>query len=168
MRHIHTSSVSRHLVTRGNNKIMRNLHHTLAALKRHFPASLVVPLPNSEQISHPSSSHIYTKSTPNHINHHYAPSVTLTHTSFLQLHPHTHHIVTPGFVDRPRWSYCTAGQMDGEAGWWMTSGNIELPPLARVMGVGRQQQQQQRNNFGAARKFSVDESNIRRRRKYTA
>ena len=27
--------------------------------------------------------------------------------------------------------------MDGEAGWWTTSG---LPPLARVMGVGRQQQ----------------------------
>ena len=31
--------------------------------------------------------------------------------------------------------------MDGEAGWWTTSGNIGLPPLARAMGVGRQQQQ---------------------------
>ena len=31
--------------------------------------------------------------------------------------------------------------MDGEAGWWTTSGNIGLPPLARVMGVGSQQQQ---------------------------
>ena len=31
--------------------------------------------------------------------------------------------------------------MDGEAGWWTTSGNTGLPPLARVMGVGRQQQQ---------------------------
>ena len=30
--------------------------------------------------------------------------------------------------------------MDGEAGWWTTSGNIGLPPLAMVMGVGRQQQ----------------------------
>ena len=29
--------------------------------------------------------------------------------------------------------------MDGEAGWWTTSGNIGIPPLARVMGVGRQQ-----------------------------
>ena len=29
--------------------------------------------------------------------------------------------------------------MDREAGWWTTSGNIGLPPLARVMGVGRQQ-----------------------------
>ena len=35
--------------------------------------------------------------------------------------------------------------MDGEAGWWTTCGNIGLPPLARVMGVGRQQQQ---NNLG--------------------
>ena len=56
------------------------------------------------------------------------------------MHPHTHHIVDPGFVDRPRRSDCTAGQMDGEAGWWTTSGNIGLPPLARAMGVGRQQQ----------------------------
>ena len=31
--------------------------------------------------------------------------------------------------------------MDGEAGWWTTSGNIGLLPLVRVMGVGRQQQQ---------------------------
>ena len=30
--------------------------------------------------------------------------------------------------------------MDREAGWWTTSGNIGLPPLARAMGVGRQQQ----------------------------
>ena len=29
--------------------------------------------------------------------------------------------------------------MDGEAGRWTTSGNIGLPPLARAMGVGRQQ-----------------------------
>ena len=30
--------------------------------------------------------------------------------------------------------------MDREAGWWTTSGNIGLPPLARVMGMGSQQQ----------------------------
>ena len=35
--------------------------------------------------------------------------------------------------------------MDGEAGWWTTSGNIGLPPLARAMGVGRQQRVM--NNF---------------------
>ena len=32
--------------------------------------------------------------------------------------------------------------MDGEAGWWTTSGKIRLPPLAMVMGVDRQQQKQ--------------------------
>ena len=32
--------------------------------------------------------------------------------------------------------------MDGEAGWWTASGIIGLPPpLARVVGVDRQQQQ---------------------------
>ena len=121
-------------------KYCAHLHHTLAALKRDFPASLVAALPNSEQTNLPSSNHTYIKSTPKHIHHHCVPSVTSTrHTSSLQLHPHTHHIVTPGFVDRPRRSDCTAGQMDGEAGWWTTSGNTGLPPLARVMGVGRQQ-----------------------------
>ena len=37
--------------------------------------------------------------------------------------------------------------MDREAGWWTTSGNVGLPPLARVMGVGRQQQQQDRDTL---------------------
>ena len=50
-----------------------------------------------------------------------------------------HHIVTPEFVDIPCQSECTAGKMDREAGWWTTSGKIGLLPLARVMGVGRQQ-----------------------------
>ena len=36
--------------------------------------------------------------------------------------------------------------MDGEAGWWTTSGNIGLPPLARVLGVGRLSRQQQHAN----------------------
>ena len=32
--------------------------------------------------------------------------------------------------------------MDGDTGWWTTSGKIGLPPLARGMGVGRQPRQQ--------------------------
>ena len=32
--------------------------------------------------------------------------------------------------------------MDGEAGWWTTSANIGLPPLARAMGVGSQQHEE--------------------------
>ena len=56
-----------------------HLHHTLAALKRYFPASLVITLPNLEQINLPSSNHTNTKSTQKHIHHHYATSVTSTH-----------------------------------------------------------------------------------------
>ena len=63
-----------------------HLHHTLAALKRYFPASLVASLPNSDKINLISSIHTYAKSRPKHIYHHYAPSVTLTHTQ------DTHHL----------------------------------------------------------------------------
>ena len=98
MRYILTSIVSRHLVTRGINKILRIPPSHICSSEEIIPASLVAPMPKPEQINH-----TYTKSTPNHIHHHYAPSVTHTrHTLSLQLHPHTHHIVTPGFVDRPR------------------------------------------------------------------
>ena len=40
-------------------------------------------LHDSEQINHPSSNNTYTKSTPNHIHHHYSPSVTLTHMTHI-------------------------------------------------------------------------------------
>ena len=60
-----------------------HLHHTLAALKRDFPASFVAPLPNSEQTNLPSSNHTYTKSTTKHIHHHYAPSITSIHTTHI-------------------------------------------------------------------------------------
>ena len=133
MRHIHTSIVSRHLATRGNNKILCTPPPHISISEEILPCITRHTLAHLKQINHNSSNHIYTKSTPNHTHHHYAPFVTLTHmTHTLQLHPHTHHIATPGFVDKPRRSDCTAG-------WWTTIGNIELPPLARVMGVGKHQ-----------------------------
>ena len=115
-----TSIVSRHQATSGNNKILHTPAPHISSSEEILPASRVAQI-------------IFT---------HYAPlcNIHTRHTSSLQLHPHTHHIVTPGFVDRPCRSNCTAGEMDGEPGWWTTSGNIGLPPLARVMGVGRQQQ----------------------------
>ena len=92
----------------------RRLH---SHYKRHKdPVSLVTPVPNSEQINLPSSNHTYTRSTPKHIQHHYAPLVTSTHTTSLQLHPHTHHIVIPGFVDRPRWERGSCW-LDGGISW---------------------------------------------------
>ena len=82
MCHIHISIVSKHLATRGNKKILRTPPPHLSR-SEDFPESLVAPLPNSEQINLPSSNHIYTKSTPTHIHHHYAPSITSTHTQHL-------------------------------------------------------------------------------------
>ena len=82
MRHIHTSIVSRHLATRGNNNILRTPPPTSSS-EEILPASLVAPLPSSEQTNLPSSNHTYTKSTPKHIHHHYAPSVTSTHTTHI-------------------------------------------------------------------------------------
>ena len=76
-----TSIVSRHLATRGNMKILRTPAPHGSCSEEILPASLVAPLPHSEKINHPSSDHINTKSTPIHILHHYALSVTLTHTT---------------------------------------------------------------------------------------
>ena len=132
MCHIHTSIVSRHLATRGNNKILRTPPPNISNSEEILPR-LDAPLLNSAQMNNLSSSYIYTKSTQNHIHHHYAPSVTLTHIipSIAPTYaPHCHTL-----------SDCTAGQMDGEAGWWTTSGKIRLLPLERVMVVGRQQEQ---------------------------
>ena len=83
MCHIHTSIVSRHLATRGINKILRTLPPHISSSEERLPASLVAPLSNSEQTNLPSSNHTYTKSTPKHIHHHYAPSVTSTHTTHI-------------------------------------------------------------------------------------
>ena len=120
MRHIYTSIVSRHLATKGNNKILRTPPPHIISSEKIPPASLVALLPNSEQINHPSSKHTCTKSTPNHIHHHYAPSVTLTHTHDTPHLFNCTHIVTPGFVDIPagvtallaRWTEKLAGGSD--------------------------------------------------------
>ena len=160
LHHIHTSIVSRHLATSGNNKILRTspphiisseemLHRitrrTLAQLRTNKSPFLKSYLQKVDAKSHPSPL------CPLCNTH------THGHTSSLQLLPHTHHIVTPGFVDRPRRSDCTAGQMDGEASWCTTCGNIGLPPLARVMGVGRHQPPpHQQNNIVYNEHFCIE------------
>ena len=103
--------VSRHLATRGNNKILRTppphissseerpprlTHRTLAQLRTNKSPFLKSYLHKVDAKSHPS------------------PLCPLrnTHTPSLQLHPHMHHTVTPGFVDRPHWSDGAAGKME--------------------------------------------------------
>ena len=145
MRHIHTSIVSRHLATRGNNKILRTppphtssseeilprlTRRTLARLRTNKSPFLKSYLHKVDAKTQPSPLCPLCNIHTNDTHHIFNCTHTRTTLSPMDL-----------WTDR---SDCTAGQMDGEAGWWTTSGNIGLPPpLSRVMGVGRQQQQQQ-------------------------
>ena len=143
MCHIHTIIVSRHQATRGNYKILRTppphtssseetlphlTHRTLAQLRTNKSPFLKSYLHKIDDKTHPSPLCPHTSTHTTHIISSTAP----TYSS------HCH----PWISGQTRRSYCTTGQMYGEAGWWTTSGNIGLPPLSRVMGVGRQQQQQ--------------------------
>ena len=143
MRHIHPSIVSRNLATRGNNKILHTLPHTLAALKRDFPASLVTPLPSSEQTNLPFSNHTFTKLTPK------------THPSLLcplcNIHTHnTHHLFNCTHIRTtlspldlrtdPAGVTALLARWTEKLARGPQAGTSDSPPLARVMGVGRQQQ----------------------------
>ena len=94
--------------------------------------------------------------TPSFSNHAYTKCDTNSHPLLLCPPCNTHifnctqirtTLVTPEVMDRLRRSDVTAGQMDGEAGWWTTSDKIRLPKLARVKGMGRQQLQRLLNNI---------------------
>ena len=115
-----------------------HLHHTLGALKRDFPASLVTPLPNSEQANLPSSNHTYTKSTPTHFHHHCAPSVTSTHTTHIisstapTYAPHCH----PWICGKTplEWLHCWP---DGRRSWLVDhKREHRTPPNSKGHGCG--------------------------------
>ena len=134
MRHIHTSIVSMHLATRGNNKILRTPQPHISSSEEILPRLTRRTLAQLRSNKSPFlKSYLRKVDAKSHPSPLFPLCNTHTHDT------HTHHTVTPGYVDRPRWCECTAGQMDGEADWWTTSGKIGLPPQERVMGVGRQQ-----------------------------
>ena len=128
MHHIHTPIVSRHLATRGNNKILRTpLPHISSSeeiLTRLTRRTI------SQLRTNKCSNHTYTKSTPNRIHHHYAPFVTLAYTTHIisSSAPTYASYCHPWICGQTLRSDCTAGQMDGETGWWTTNGKIGLPP----------------------------------------
>ena len=119
MCHIHTSIVSKHLATRGNKKI-------LCTPPPHISGSEDI-LPHLTYRTHVqlrTNKSPFLKTYLHKFNgkSHPSPLCPICNT-------HTHHLFncTPEFVDRPRRSDCTAGQTDGEAGWWTTSSKIRLP-----------------------------------------
>ena len=83
-RHIHTSIVSRHLVTRGNNKILRTPPPHIISSEEIIPRITRRTLAQLRTTNSPFLKSYLQKSKPNHIHHHYVPSITVTHD--------THHL----------------------------------------------------------------------------
>ena len=142
MRHIHTSFVSKHLATRGNNKILHTLPPHISSSEKILPRLTRCTIAQLRTNQSPFLKSYYTMSTPNHINHHYAPCITLTHTThiisstaptYAPHYPHWICVQTP-----PEWLHCWP---DGRRSWLVDHKREDrTPPLVRVMGVCRQQQ----------------------------
>ena len=139
MSHIHTSIDSRHLATRGNKKILRTPPPHIISSEEILPRLTGCTLAQLRTNKSPFHNSYIQKITsiPS------IPTHTHTHTTHIissSTAPRydTRHVVTLGFVDRPRWNDGTAGLMDGLAGWWTSSVKIGLPTLVRVKGMCRQ------------------------------
>ena len=120
MRHIHTSIVSRHLATRGNNKTLRTPPPHISSSEERLPRLTRRTLAQFRTNKSP-----FLKSYLHKVDAKSITSITTLpplhhphtrHTPSLQLQPHTYHTVTPGFVDRPSWSDGVAGQIESYAG----------------------------------------------------
>ena len=110
MYHIHTYIVSKHLATRGNNKKTHTPPLHIGSSEEILPClttcHILVQLRTDKSPFLKSYLHkVDTKSHPSPL----CPLSHTGHTSSLQLHPHTHHVVTPRFVDRPFRSDGTTG-----------------------------------------------------------
>ena len=144
MRHIHTSIVSRHLATWGNNKILRIppphtssseeilprlTPHTLAQLRTNKSPFLKSYLHKVDAKTHPSPlcplCNIHTHDT------HHLFNFTHIRTTLSPLDLWTDPAGVTALL--ARWTEKLAGGPQ--------AGTSDSPPLARVMGVGRQQQQ---------------------------
>ena len=141
MRHIHTSIVSRHLATRGNNKILRTppphtssseeilprlTRRTLAQLRTNKSPFLKSYLNKADAKTHPSPLfplyNIHTYDT------HHLFNCTHIHTTLSPLDLWTDPAGVTALL--ARWTEKLAGGPQ--------AGTSDSPPLARVMGVGRQ------------------------------
>ena len=134
--HIYCLYASSH---KSNNKILRTPPVHISSSEEILHALFVAPLPNSEQINHPSSNHIYTKSTPYHIHHHYAPSVTHTdthdtHHLFNFTHIRTTLSPLDLWADPSEWPHCWP---DGRRNWLVDhKREHRTPPTSKGHGNG--------------------------------
>ena len=136
MRHIYTSIVSRHLATRGNNKILFTPPPHISSSEEILPRLTFAKLRQNNSPFLKSYLHkVDAKSHPSPL------------CPFCNTHIHNISSTAPKYATRfhlwicghtPPKCVCTAGQMDREAGW-SSSEEIGFPPLEMVMGVSRQQ-----------------------------
>ena len=128
----HKNKHAPYTYTRGNNKILRTPPpHTSSSeeiLPRPTRRTLAQPRTNKSPFLKSYLHKVDTKTHPSPL----CPLCNI-HTSSLQLHPHTHHIVAPGVVDRPRGRDCTAGQIS-----WLVDHKREhrTPPTSKSHGSG--------------------------------
>ena len=106
------------LATSGNHKILRTSPPHISSSEEILPRltrrTLAQLRPNKSPFLKSYLHKVDVKSHPSPLFP-LSNTVSLTHTTYIisLLHPHTNHIVTPEFVDRPRRSDCPTGQMDG-------------------------------------------------------
>ena len=148
MRHIHTSIVSKHLATRGNGETLRTQPSHISSSEEILPCITQRTLAQLKQTNLPSSNRTDIKSTTKHIHHHYAISVTSTHTTnaISTTAPtyalRSHHWI--GGQTLLKWWSCWS---DGGISWLVDhKRDHRNPPLTRVNRVGRQQQRISRVN----------------------
>ena len=141
MRHIHTSIVFTHLATRGNNKILRTPPPHIGSSKEILPR-----LTRRTRAQLRKNKSPFLKSYLHKVDakSHSSPLCPLCNTHTYDTHHLfncTHIRTTLSSLDLGTVPAGLTALLGGEAGWWTTSGNIGLPPIARVMGVGKQHKQ---------------------------
>ena len=143
MRHIHTSIVSRHLVTRGINKILRILPPHISSSEEILPRLTRRTLAQLRTNKSP-----FLKSYLHKVDAKTYPSPLCP---LCNIHTHdTHHLFNCTHIRTtlsPLDLWTNPARVTALLARWMEklaggpqAGTSDSPPLARVMGVGRQQQ----------------------------
>ena len=128
-----------HFATGGNNYILRTPQAHIIRFEEILPHSLIAHFPNQNKLITPPQINIHkvdTKSHPSSLFPLCNTRIYNTHHFFNCTHIRT--TLSPQDLWTDPRSDCTASQMDGEAGWWTTRGNIGPSPTSKGHGVGRQ------------------------------
>ena len=138
MSHIHTSIISRHLASKGNNKLLRTPPPHISSSEQILHRLTRPTIAQLRTTNLPFSDHTYIKSTPNNIPHHYAPYTTPTHT--------TDSIYSTASTYAPLCHQIILGQaplewlsswLDGDMRWLVDQKLDDLaPPTSKGQGSG--------------------------------